>query len=190
MTSIGTRKRRRNECLFLSKAISSHSAAGYSSLSTAAFRLRRIDSSKGNGYPLTGPNSLGGEILKRRDRAHGAARRLARQLSPKLMPVPRSNLAADPLYYGPRSIAVRWRMADYFLAELSLYLRPASLVTGPWRMNRAVTDSCFELPFVGGALTTSSLATGWTSTEVLSVIVIWNSLGCCDTTKRKVLALF
>lgn len=30
-------------------------------------------------------------------------RRLARQLSPKLMPVPRSNLSADPVYYGPRS---------------------------------------------------------------------------------------
>lgn len=75
-------------------------------------RLRRIDSSKGNSYPLTGRNSLRGEILNHArhiqrgglstSSRRGVVRYLAASPGPKLMSVPCNNLSADPVYYGTR----------------------------------------------------------------------------------------
>jgi len=76
----------------------------------------RIDSSKGNSYPLTGRNSLRGEILEpcthsarpidfQGARHRGVASRSRPPTrTPKLMPVPRNNLSADPVYYGTQSL--------------------------------------------------------------------------------------
>lgn len=106
--------------------------------------LRRIDSSKGNSYPLTGRNSLRGEILKRRGPStsrrdaewSGAKRRSVSRANsaPKLMPVLRSNLSADPVYYGTRSpFADEWptispRKAPAISPRAVLpYLRPPDL---------------------------------------------------------------
>jgi len=78
-------------------------------------RRLRIDSSKGNSYPLTGRNSLRGEILEPctysaravdfQDARHRdvASRSRPPTRIPKLMPVPRSNLSAYAIYYGTLS---------------------------------------------------------------------------------------
>lgn len=110
------------------------------------YEVRRIDSSKGNGYPLTGRNSLEGEIVKRREaRAESV---YARQLGPKLMPVPRSNLSADPVYYGPRSpFADEW--STIFLPSFRYFswcLPREPSYANSWRI--AITDSCFVGPAV------------------------------------------
>lgn len=111
-----------------------------------ALQLRRIDSSKGTGYPLAGRNSLEGQVLKRTHRELSVwldvACRLARQLSPKLMLVPRSNLSADPVYYGPRSpFADEWS---------TIFLRSFRYFTGLRQATQQlpITNSCFERPFV------------------------------------------
>ncbi|KAM0736002.1 hypothetical protein ACS0PU_009963 [Formica fusca] len=106
-------------------------------------RLRRIDSSKGNSYPLTGRNSLRGEILNHAQHTQrggpstssrrGVVRYLAASPGPKLMSVPRNNLSADPVYYGTRlPFADEW---------LSIFWRRSFTIS-----SRALVPYLFRLP--------------------------------------------